>query len=233
MHNHPWFFYALLLGSLFILIFFFMASTVEKLGISVNAVSSKMAVVIPLSFSFLMFGEALKPIFALGLLLSLLSIYLISVKTELRLNKTYILLPVIVFVGSGLIDTSLKLFETNYTGDVDMNRISYSIFLGAFITGVVVQVIRYFRGLYILSWRNTVAGIALGIPNYYSIFVLLLALQYFSDNSALVFSLNNISIVLLSSLLSVILFKERLNLKNRVGIIVAVISILIIAYAQG
>ena len=50
--GQPWFTYCLLLGFLFIAIFFSMALTTEKLGISVTAVSGKMSVVIPILFAF-------------------------------------------------------------------------------------------------------------------------------------------------------------------------------------
>jgi uncharacterized membrane protein len=46
--------------------------------------------------------------------------------------------------------------------------------------------------------------------------------------SAIVFSINNISIVAICTLLGLFIFKEKLNLKNCIGIGIAIISILLI-----
>jgi len=48
-------------------------------------------------------------------------------------------------------------------------------------------------------------------------------------NSATVFTLNNVAIVLCSTLLGIVLFKEQLILKNWLGIGLAIISIVLIA----
>ena len=72
-------------------------------------------------------------------------------------------------------------------------------------------------------------GIALGVPNYFSVFFLLKALQFEGLNSAEVFTLNNVSIVVLTTLLGIVLFREHLQWKNWVGVVMAVISILLIS----
>ncbi len=231
--QESWFQYALSLGVLFVLIFFSMAMCTEKLGISVNAVSSKMSVVIPLFLAFLLFNESFSLLYALGLILSLISIYLVSVRKDLHINKHYFFLPVIVFVGSGIIDLSLKVMQDNFGEQVEFSAISYSIFLGAFLTGLIILIFRILMGNQQIKLRNLVGGVALGIPNYFSILFLLEALAAFNKNSALVFSINNVSIVLCSTILSILIFKEQLSAKNKIGLFIAVISILIISYAKG
>lgn len=231
--EHRWFLYAISLGAFFVLIFFLMATTTEKLGISVNAVSSKMSVVIPLVLAFLLFKEDFNILFGIGLSVGLFSIYLISVRKEIHLNRHYILLPIAVFLGSGFIDFSLKWMEESFSSQTSLEAISYSIFLGAALCGSIVLLVRYVRVGLQFSWKNSLAGILLGIPNYFSILFLLKALQYFNNNSALVFSLNNVSIVLLSSVISILIFKEKLNAKNKWGLILASVAIGIISYAKG
>jgi len=80
-----------------------------------------------------------------------------------------------------------------------------------------------------ITFRNILGGVALGVPNYFSIYFLLKALQHDSLNSASVFTINNVAIVMLSTLLGIIIFKERLSFKNWAGIGLAVISILLVA----
>lgn len=225
-----WFKYCLLLGFLFVVIFLAMAYTTDKISISVNAVSSKMAVVIPVLFAFFWAKEELNISFMIGLILSLFSIILISVKSNLEVPKKYYLLPLIVFLGSGIIDTSLKLLESAYSNKIQLATLSYSIFLGAAFAGCIIYMFINRFNFSKISWHNIKAGIILGVPNYFSIWFLLAAIQAFSLKSALVFGINNVGIVLLSSLLSLVIFKEHLSAKNKLGLVLAAISISIIAY---
>jgi drug/metabolite transporter (DMT)-like permease len=227
-----WFKYCIILGSLFVAIFLSMAMTTEKYGVSVNAVSAKMSVIIPVLFAYVYNSERFTIQFIVGILLSLLSIYLITKKKQIIIPKKYIYLPIIVFLGSGSIDTSLKLLELNYSNDISINTISYSIFLGAFLVGTTFYTIKNQFNFSNWSSRNIISGIILGIPNYFSIYFLLTAIKSFSLKSAFVFGINNIGIVLLSTLLSMIIFKEKLTLINKLGILISVLSIILIAYAR-
>ena len=227
-----WFKYCILLGCLFVAIFLSMAMTTEKYGVSVNAVSAKMSVIIPVLFAYTYNSEKLSIQFIFGILLSLFSIYLITKKNQTIIPRKYVYLPIIVFLGSGLIDTSLKLLELNYSNAISINTISYSIFLGAFIVGITFHTIKERFNFTNWSGRNMISGVILGIPNYFSIYFLLLAIKSFSLKSAFVFGINNIGIVLLSTLLSVIIFREKLSLINKFGVLVSVLSIILIAYSS-
>ncbi|MDC1395142.1 EamA/RhaT family transporter [Bacteroidia bacterium] len=228
----PWFAYCILLGFVFVAIFFSMALTTEKMGISVTAVSGKMSVVVPILFAYLVAKESISTLFIIGLVLSLLSIYFISIKKDLLIEKKHLILPIIVFLGGGIIDTSLKILESTYGNEVSMDTISYSIFLGAFIAGLILYTIRFKAQFQFFEKKSIIAGILLGVPNYFSIFFLLSAISGFSTKSAFVFGVNNVGVVLLSTFLSVIIFREKLSSKNRIGLILALISIIIIAYAS-
>ena len=157
---------------------------------------------------------------------------ILSKKNQTIIPRKYVYLPVIVFLGSGLIDTSLKLLELNYSNAISINTISYSIFLGAFIVGTTFYTIK--ERLNFNNWlsRNMISGVILGIPNYFSIYFLLLAIKSFSLKSAFVFGINNIGIVLLSTLLSVIIFREKLSSINKFGVLVSILSIILIAYSS-
>jgi uncharacterized membrane protein len=56
-----------------------------------------------------------------------------------------------------------------------------------------------------------------------------MALRSEGFESSTIFTINNVAIVLLSTLLGIILFKERLLPKNWIGIALAVISIILVA----
>tara|TARA_B110000090_G_C13274061_1_gene405280 strand:+ start:75 stop:941 length:867 start_codon:yes stop_codon:yes gene_type:complete len=230
--HEQWFIYCILLGFIFIAIFFSMALTTEKLGISVTAVSGKMSVVIPILFAYFFAKEDITLLFVIGLILSILSIYFITIKKELHIDKRYLILPVIVFLGGGMIDTSLKVLQQAYSQDIPLSTISYSIFLGAFIAGTSIYLVKEKANFSSWEWKSVKAGVALGVPNYFSIFFLLSAIEGFSVKSAFVFGVNNVGVVLVSTLLSVLIFKEKLEPKNQWGLLLAVVSIAIISYAS-
>ncbi|MBL7918215.1 MAG: EamA/RhaT family transporter, partial [Bacteroidia bacterium] len=78
--------------------------------------------------------------------------------------------------------------------------------------------------------KHVLAGFALGIPNYFSIYFIFKALESGVMQSALLFPVLNISNVLLSALVGFTLFKEKLSLINYLGLLLSVVSILLISF---
>ncbi len=83
-----------------------------------------------------------------------------------------------------------------------------------------------------LSFKNVLGGIALGIPNFGSIYFLVLALRTNGMESSTIFPLNNVAIVMISTFLGILLFKEKMLPKNWIGIALAVASIILIATSE-
>lgn len=224
-----WFVGAVILGVLFISIFNLMAVTAQKNGISIASVASKMSVIIPIIFGIYMYNENAGMVKIVGILVALIAVYLASVKTkENQPRSKSVLLPAILFLGSGLIETSLKFIETNYVERIGIPIFSATIFACAALIGLLVLTIKMSTKQLMPDLKSLPAGIFLGMVNYYSIYFLLKALQHNGSESSTIFTLNNVSIVMLSSVLGFILFKERLSLKNIIGIILAVISIILV-----
>jgi multidrug transporter EmrE-like cation transporter len=82
-----------------------------------------------------------------------------------------------------------------------------------------------------LDLKSLIAGVFLGIPNYYSIYFLLQTFEHSGMQSSVIFPINNIGIVLLSVVIAVLVYKEKLNGFNMAGILLAVISIGLISIA--
>ena len=81
------------------------------------------------------------------------------------------------------------------------------------------------------EWKTVLGGIVLGVPNYYSMEFLLKALQTKGLESSTVFTINNVSIVILTTVFALTFFKEKLVKKNWIGIGLAIISILLVVSA--
>lgn len=229
--SKPWFYGTLVLGFLFIIVFNLAAITTQRSGLSVVSVATKMSVAIPVLFGILYFNESVGVLKIMGITLALIAVYLSSIKAKsgIAIKKKNLIYPVLVFLGSGLIDTLIKFFESSYVNKSDVAIFSSSIFSIAGIIGVLILVYQGITGNLKITGKNILGGIALGIPNFFSIYFLVLALRNNALESSTIFTINNVAIVLVSTLLGIILFKEKLILKNWIGILLAIISILLVA----
>jgi len=223
--SKPWFIGAIVLASLFISVFNVMAITSQKNGVSVAAVAGKMAVVIPVLFGVFLYKENLTTQKILGIVLALSAVYFITLKSKSNnTQKASLIFPILLFLGAGIIDTTIKYVQTNYVPSSDTNLFSGILFGLAGVFGVLVYSIKPTP----ITIKNGIAGIILGVINYYSIYYLLKALDIKNIPSAVVFSINNVTIVALCTLLGLFIFKEKLTSKNWIGIGIAIISILLI-----
>ena len=233
--NQPWFIGAFLLGIMFILVFNVMALTSQKNGLSVASVSSKMSVVIAIVFGVLYYEESLGFIKLSGILLALIAVYLTSVKEkkETTVKQVSLLFPILLFFGSGAIDTSLKFIETSFVEEGGVPLFSATIFGCAFILGMTILLYQIVKGTFRFEFKNILGGILLGVPNYFSIVYLLKALSTDGMESSTAFTLNNVGIVILSTLFGLFIFKEKLIWKNWLGIVIAIVSILLVMSTNG
>ena len=229
--HYSWFPFALGLGALFITVFNLMALTTQRSGLSVVSVATKMSVVIPILFGLLYYKESLDVFKILGIILALAAVYLTSLKTQegLKIKPTNFIFPVLVFLGSGIIDTTLKYLEGEYIAKNDVPIFSGTIFAMAAVIGFFILIFQASKGNFMFQLKNIVGGIALGIPNYFSVYFLVQALRSDILESSGVFTVNNVAIVMISTLLGILLFKEKLLPKNWIGIGLAVLGILLIA----
>jgi drug/metabolite transporter (DMT)-like permease len=229
--NLDWFYYTLVLGALFIIVFNLMAITTQRSGLSVVSVATKMSVVIPVLFGLLYYNENLGAIKLFGIGIALIAVYLTSNKSDQRtvINRKLIVLPILVFVGSGIIDTSIKFLEDAYVANNDVPLFSAIIFLAAAIIGFIIIIIQVMSGSFKFEFKNVIAGICLGVPNYFSIYFLVKTLRSDILESSGIFAINNVSIVTLSTFAGIFIFKEKLIKKNWIGIGLAILSIILIS----
>ena len=225
-----WFPGAVALGLLFILIFNLMAATSQKLGVSVASVATKMSLVIPVLFGVYLYQEALTLLEVVGIILALFAVYFASLKEKkIKAEKWAFLLPLLVFLGSGMIDTSIKYFQEFHMQEEEYALFSATVFASAAVLGAIFILTKSVKKPMGINFRNVLGGICLGVPNYFSIYFLLKALQHPMLTSASIFTINNVAIVMLSTLLGILLFKEVLSFKNWLGIGMAIISIVLVA----
>jgi len=232
--NQAWFPSAAILGIMFMVSFYLYALSTQKSGVAITAVASKMSVVIPVIIgTFLYPDESLNALKYMGMAIALVSFYLIfKSKENTNLNLKLLLLPTIIFFFSGANDTFMKWIKITYV-ETAANSLNNEIhFIGvlfsvSFLTAIVFMLAHQIRKPTPIHWASIGGGTLLGILNVLSATSMFLAMGLYE--SGFFFPIFNVSIVALSALSGIILFKEKLSTINLIGIVLAGITIGIIA----
>jgi drug/metabolite transporter (DMT)-like permease len=228
---HDWFEFSLALGLTFIATFFIFALSSQKVGVALTSVASKMSVVIPVLAGLVLLDESLNILAGLGVIVALMAFYLTLGRGKSRsFPKKYLILPLVLFLGNGINDTLMKYSEFHFVVDTnDLILFLAMIFFTALVLGLIISAVRYSSNRNPLLLRNIIAGIILGLINFGSTFYILKAMGLYE--SSVVFPIINAGIVSLSALTGYFFFREKLKLTNWIGIGLALIAILIIAYS--
>ena len=225
---------SILIGVMFILMFFLIAFSSRMAGISVTTVASKMSVVFPIVFSLIIDpSDHLTLMKTAAIAVALCGVILTIYKPGRgKVNRSVVLFPLLLFVGMGVVDSLVKLAQQNYVMDKETALFSAILFLNAFLSGLVALIFyrkdsKQFLRRPVWGW-----GLLLGTVNFGSIFFLVRALNYVSPtgfrlDGSVVFGANNISIVALSVLVGLLVFQEKLKLINWVGIVLSALALLL------
>lgn len=233
--SQPWFICSIVMGTLFIFIFNLIGITVQKNGVSIASVANKLSLVIPFLFSLYLYHEHAGWIKWMGVAIALIAVYCTCFSTHNNTHKKPIVwirygLPIILFVCSGLLDTFIKYIEKHYLNDSNNNSFLVSTFFVAATIGFLGVLYKRIIKKHFFQWKTVVAGIAIGIPNYFSIWFLLQVLKKYTTHSSTIIPINNMGIVLVSTIVSTLLFREKLSIVNWIGVLLSIIAIACIAY---
>lgn len=221
---------SLTISFLFISLFYLMAKTAQELGVSVSSNASKMSMLIPIILLAIIYpDEKLKAIQILGIALAIAGIYFTSVKSDSSFSIKSIFWPFVLFIGSGLLDFLLAYANQNLLASAADDSLFTSLSFGlAFIWGVLLLLFKAINSSLKISKASVIGGIVLGIVNYGSIYFLLRTYAGNFAQKTAILPVNNMAIIVLSTLLSVALFQERLSSKNILGLAFSLLSILLI-----
>lgn len=230
--SKDWFWSAFILGIIFIWLFRLMALASQKIGVSVVSITVKMSLVIPVVFGVIYYEESFGLLKFFGIALALSAVYLTTAKDKSKkTSQLYVKLPLILFFGSGIMDTFINYNQEEVVPMAEHGLFTSSIFGMAAIFGGMLLIIQNRKNKIRFELKNLWAGIILGIPNYGSIYFLIRSLNHNNMESSIVFPINNVGIVALSVVFAVVLFSEKLNLKNKIGIALALLSIALLGYS--
>jgi drug/metabolite transporter (DMT)-like permease len=229
--SYDWFKGSLFLGFVFISTFYSTTITSQRNGLSVASVASKMSVIIPITLGVILYDETLNFIKIIGIILALVAVYFTSKKETGEVKKVDgLLFPILVFLGAGTIDSSLKYLQTFHFPANQIGLFSSITFFCAFSVGIITILFLSIIGKIQFSSRNILGGITLGLPNYFSLYFLVRMLESKVFESATLFTIHNIAIVIVSTFIGILFFKERISMRNAFGIGLALFALFLVTY---
>ena len=231
--HSTWFPWALMMGAGFICVFNLIAYCTRVDGITTATVANKLSLIIPVLFSLFLYSEHIGIGKGIGILLAFPAVYLTTrVKNEENKVQNF-LWPALLFLGSGLLDTLVKFVQTRYLPDADVQALyTTTCFAAAGTIGAIIVITLLLLKKQTFRWRNIVAGICVGIPNYFSIYFLIRMLHSGVLQSSAAIPVNNIGILVVSSLVAILFFKERANAPRIIGLVLSILAILLIAFGD-
>ena len=228
--NSEWLYHAMIIGTLFIIVFNFYAFGTQKVGIAVTTVANKMSLIIPVCAALILYPEnntfdALKGI---AFFLALAGIYLSSTKGgKLSFDKKYLWLIILVFVGQGISDSIFNDFAQKFPNEGGYLFFMILFFMAS-ISGILILIGKSINTKNKLQLKSIFWGVIFGVPNFFSLLFFLKALG--SMSSSEVFPLVSMGVVVSSSLIGLLLFKEKLTKSNWIGILLSICAIYIFSF---
>ena len=231
-YSEGWIFYALYLGVSFIFFFNVMELITRKIGPTVTSISGKLSLVIPVLLGFIFFKEAVTILKILGILFALVAVIFTASKEKNQpFNFKNLMWPLLLFFGSGINDSMVKMAQANCLNQNNFDAFNMSIFGIAASMGLLLLIIQLSLKKQKLEIKNVIGGIALGVPNYFSLIFLIKALAQPGYESTLVFPFVNIGIVLLTGICGYFMFNEKFTRLNFFGLVLSIISLILIAFS--
>lgn len=217
------------MGIGFVITFLLSGFSTQKNGMAPTSLANNISLVIPvlINLFILKTGGDITASVLTGLVFSFAAIYFCSPKVDASSEtKPVVGLLLAVFVAYGLTNTLFSYLNSTLTAQVGGTLpFIMMLLIGSMAGSALVLVWKSVNGT--LNWnRNSVlAAIPLGLPNFFSFYFLLKALDAYQNNAAVVLTMYNLSVILLSAISAYVIFKEQLSKRQWLGLALGCVGI--------
>jgi len=217
------------LGFLFVITFFALALAIRHAGTGLAITSSRLSVIIPIIISILFFNESPNELYVIGFLFTLITfvLFYFSVKSGHKdgdgILKYFFLIA--VFIGIGINDFALKLFKV-WRSEPEEPFFVFFIFSSAFIYSTNYIIAKKIR----IIPQTALWGLVLGVPNVLTTVFLLSALAILP--AIVVFPLMNVGIILLTTFMAYLIWKEKLNRWGILALASGLLAIILLSLSR-
>lgn len=177
-------------------------------GAAMSATYTKLGILLPTIGSVVFFAEAPALLQIVGIAIALLAIVLFNLP-DANLNpvpksNNFSYLLILVLLIGGLGDFNSKIFESFGNPDLDGLFLFYT-----FVVALILSIVAWFVKDRSANKRDVLFGVLIGIPNQLTTMFLLWAIMKLP--AYLVFPAYSVSVILLVSIVSSLIFKEKFS----------------------
>ncbi|ATW27434.1 EamA family transporter [Candidatus Formimonas warabiya] len=195
-------------GALFVTWLLIYQVSIRHNGVPMSATFAKLGILLPTAGSVVFFAENPSLVQIMGIIIALSAIVLFYWPEKSRAGEApkpgFRLLLMLVLLIGGMGDFNSKIFEHFGNPRFDGLFLFYT-FLVSLILSMVVWLVQDKR----VHQRDVLFGVLIGVPNQLTTMFLLWAIMRLP--AYLVFPIYSVSVILLVSLISSLLFKEKLS----------------------
>lgn len=224
-----WLWLAVGIGALFFISMNLYALSTRRVGVALTTIASRLALIIPILIATLYLDESLSVRQVAGVVMVAVALVVIFFDRGQIASKGVwtLLLPLTVFAVTGLMNGSTKYAQYLLSERSDYSAFEPTLFCGALLSAVVWYLIKSGVRVFRPDWRSIVGGLCLGTFNFLTTYGLLQGLR--TMPTSLFYSAYYVGVVIVTAIVGVVTFGERLSVRKVVGMAVAVAAIVVIS----
>lgn len=221
-HSSILLFFCVVVGAFFIGNFVTYSKSVHTNGVGITIAAMRLSLLIPVLISIYWYAEYLSGLKIVGIIgVFGAMLLLIPKKNDIKIGSiSASWLLILTFVLSGFADASLKIYEEEFSTNLNELTFMGLVFSGAFAIGLIINL---FRKAPLITKKEAILGAIIGIPNLYSSIFLIYALGDISGSIA--YPTVNVLNVLGGTFLGLLIWNDKVSTKQWIGIATAVIAI--------
>jgi drug/metabolite transporter (DMT)-like permease len=217
--------YTLMCGMLFISLFVIMGISSQKNGVATTSIAVKMSMALSVLLVLIAKSSPLNLSTLLPLFLAIAGVFLVSYQEKRGALNGSVWMLGVLFLGSACLDLVLYFVQDTWLPNLHQGIFASLGFGMAGCLGLLYLIYLRLQKKLKYDLRSWIAGIVLGIPNYFSIYLLVNAYQSMEMSPQQVLSIANVGVVLASALVGFVLFKEPVSWKKGTGIVLCLLAL--------
>jgi multidrug transporter EmrE-like cation transporter len=208
-------------GLFFFLGFVFYQQSVREFGAGLSGAFAKLGILVPMTLSLLFWREIPTVVQWCGIVLAVASIVIVNVPTDGAWRKALRPVLLLLFLSGGVAEFSNKLYQQY--GLQDHKTIFLMVTFGVALILSLGAMIRTGKRV---TGKDIVTGVAVGIPNLFSSYFLIQALEKIPATVA--FPIFTAGSILFINVVGWVVFKERLSSLEKIAVGVIVLALILV-----
>jgi len=207
-------------GLLYLLSFLLYQYNIRKNGLALSSAFMKLGLLVPIIASIFWFREIPTIVQIVGILLAIAAILILNLKKDGD-GSVFVLGLIFLLLTGGAGDFTAKIFEVY--GQAQFNK---QFVLYTFVMALILSLALAIKNKQTLDKNDIICGIFVGVPNYFSAYFLLKAL--YSVPATIAYPTYSMTVILLSTLAGVFLFKEKLSKLQLLALFIVLCAVVLL-----